>query len=112
MSAGEAASVRRNTVALRHLAAKDITRKLEWTVGRLDFQGETLEEAVQEFNRYNQRQIAIADPDIVQLQVGGNFTATDPQSFIATLRSLFGIREELGSDSRDIRLTAGERPPK
>jgi transmembrane sensor len=109
VSAGEVASVRYNIVAVRALAMKDVTRKLAWTAGRLAFQGETLDEAVQEFNRYNQRQIMIADPSILKMQVGGIFLATDPDSFIAALRQSFGVRAEVGKNTGDISLAAGER---
>jgi transmembrane sensor len=111
VSAGEAASVRRNTVAVRRLQSDDVTRKLAWTGGQLDFRGETLEDAVQEFNRYNQRQITIADASILQLQMGGLFLVTDPDSFVAALRKSFGIQAQVGATNGDIRLTAGGKPP-
>jgi transmembrane sensor len=47
---------------------------------------------VQEFNRYNRRRLAIADPSIRNIQVGGIFEATDPMSFVAALEKSFGIR--------------------
>jgi transmembrane sensor len=111
VSAGEAASVQRNSVTLRRVPAKDIARKLAWTAGYLAFQGETLDDAVQEFNRYNQRQITIADPSIVHVQVGGNFRTTDVESFIAALRQSFGLQAQIGDNSGDIRLWAGGKPP-
>jgi transmembrane sensor len=111
VSAGEAASVRRNWVAIRSVLPKDVSRKLAWTAGHLAFQGETLDDAVQEFNRYNQRQITIADPSIVKVQVGGIFLTTDPDSFIAALQRSFGIRVQVGDDNGDIRLFAGGKPP-
>jgi transmembrane sensor len=111
VSAGETASVRRNSVAVRSLLPKDVTRKLAWTAGYLAFQGETLDDAVQEFNRYNQRQIAIADPSIVTVQVGGNFKTTDLDSFIAALQRSFGIRVQVGDNNGHIRLFAGSKPP-
>jgi len=110
VSAGEAASVRRNSVAIRSILSKDITRKLSWTEGHLDFQGETLDDAVQEFNRYNQRHITIADPSILKVQFGGSFLTTDLDSFIAALPR-FGIRVQVGDKKGDIRLFAAGKPP-
>jgi transmembrane sensor len=109
--AGEAASVHRNSVSVRRVPVNDITRKLAWTEGYLAFQGETLDAAIREFNRYNQRQIAIVDPSIVNVQVGGNFLITDPDSFIAALRHSFGFQVQAGDNNGDIRLSAGGRPP-
>ena len=111
VSAGEAASVQRNSVARRSIASQDIRRKLAWTEGFFAFQGETLDDAVQEFNRYNQRQITIADPSIVRVQVGGNFRTTELDSFIAALQHSFGFRVQVWNDNGDIRLSAGGKPP-
>jgi len=111
VSAGEAASVQRNSVAVRRVPAQDISRKLAWTAGHLAFQGETLDDAVQEFNRYNQRQITIADPTIVRIRVGGIFLTTDPDSFIAALQRSFGFRVQVADNNGDIRLLAGGKPP-
>jgi transmembrane sensor len=111
VSAGEAASVRRKSVSVRSVLPKDVSRKLAWTAGHLAFQGETLDDAVQEFNRYNQRQITIADQSIVKVQVGGIFLTTDPDSFIAALQRSFGIRALVGDNNGDIRLFAGGKPP-
>jgi transmembrane sensor len=110
VSAGEAATVRRNSVAVHPVAQQNINRKLAWTAGRLDFQGETLEDAVQEFNRYNQRQITIADPSIVNVRVGGIFWTWDLESFTAALPHL-GIRVQVGDNNGDIHLSAGGKPP-
>ncbi len=108
VSANQSATVGRDTVAVRALASREIARRLSWTAGRLSFQGETLEEAVAEFNRYNQRQIAIADPAIRQERVGGTFRVNDPDSFVAALRRSFGICGQPSADGT-IRLT-GTKP--
>ena len=47
--------------------------------------------AVGEFNRYNRRQLKIADPALESLQVGGNFRATDVESFVGALERSFAI---------------------
>ncbi len=109
VSDGEAARAKPGTLSVTRLAAKDVTRKLAWTAGHLAFQGETLAEAVQEFNRYNQRQITVADPSIERVQVGGTFRTTDPDSFVAALQRSFGIQAL--RDSGGIRLVAGDKLP-
>jgi transmembrane sensor len=92
ISAGEAATVQSARVLVRKIGQEDITRRLAWTAGQLSFEGETLEQAVAEFNRYNRRQLRIADPQIAQKRIGGSFEATDPVSFAAALETTFGIR--------------------
>lgn len=99
LSAGEAAIVKPSHVTLESAAVKpaDISRRLSWIEGRLTFDGETLAEAVAEFNRYNRRQITLADPAIANVRVGGSFEATDPQSFINALEQSFGVRASVST---------------
>ena len=76
------------------LSPREIKRRLSWQDGTLWFQGETLAEAVAEFNRYNERRLVIEDPTIASWQVGGTFQARDLDSFIATLEQTFDVRAE------------------
>lgn len=92
LQAGEVAVFADHHVSVVRLEAQQIERRLAWTSGRLQFRGETLGEAVGEFNRYNRRQLRIADPSIAQLRVGGTFDATDPDSFAAALANAFNLR--------------------
>jgi transmembrane sensor len=89
LAAGEAAVVQPGHVSVSQVSPQTIERKLAWTSGRLEVRGEPLAEAVAEFNRYNLRQIRLASPALGSLRVGGNFTATDPESFAAALASAF-----------------------
>jgi len=111
ISAGETASVGPGTVVVRAVPSSDISRRLAWTAGRLAFQGETLAYAVEEFNRYNRRQLAITDAALGQVRVGGVFQATDPDSFVDALRHSFGIRAQTFRSTGEIRLVAEDRTP-
>jgi transmembrane sensor len=110
VSAGQIASVRRGSVSVQAMSAPEIDRKLSWTEGYLAFQGETLEYAVEEFNRYHRRRIVIADPAIRNKQVGGHFATWDQASFLAALQTSFGIRIERDTSGIDIRLLASGHP--
>jgi transmembrane sensor len=89
--ANEAAVVLPNRVSVTRIGPQLLARRLAWTSGRIVLQGETLSEAIAEFNRYNARQLAF-EPAIATLPVAGNFTATDPESFAAALASAFHLR--------------------
>jgi transmembrane sensor len=89
--ANEAATVLPDRVSVTRVEPQLLARRLAWTSGRIVLQGETLSEAIAEFNRYNKRQLAV-DPSIAALRVGGNFDATDPESFATTLASAFQLR--------------------
>ncbi len=95
---------------IKHQTPDYVARKLAWTSGRISFDGETLSEAVHEFNRYNRRHLAIADPAIARIRVGGLFDATDPESFAATLEKHFGVQRmpAVQGDDDVIRLVSSD----
>lgn len=96
LSAGETVRIKPSEpvedIKVVKVADADMSFKLSWTEGRLIFDRQTLAEVVAEFNRYNRRQMVIADPAIAGRRVGGGFEATDIDSFIAALKHSFGIR--------------------
>lgn len=87
---------------LRDLNPAAIARRLEWTTGHFTFAGETLSEAVGEFNRYNKRKLVIADRTIGYIPIGGKFPVDDVQGFVAALRPL-GV-QAVEADGNYIRL--------
>jgi transmembrane sensor len=95
---------------IKHQTSDYVARKLAWTGGHISFDGETLSDAVHEFNRYNRRHFAIADPAIARIRVGGLFDATDPESFAATLEKHFGVQRMPGVQGDDdvIRLVSSD----
>lgn len=94
LSAGEAAIVLPDRVSVSRVEPQQLESRMAWTSGRLEFRGETLGEAVAEFNRYNRRQLKLADRSLAALRVGGTFNATDPESFAAALVSAFKLQVE------------------
>lgn len=92
VAAGEAAVVLADRVSVSSVDPQVLARRLAWTSGRLEFRGETLGEAVEEFNRYNRRQIRLSAATLGALRVGGSFSATDPESFAGALASAFKLR--------------------
>jgi transmembrane sensor len=69
-----------------------MARKLAWQNQMLVFDGDTLSDVVAQFNRYNSRQLVIADPNLATLQIGGYFRPTNLDAFINVLQSDFDIR--------------------
>jgi transmembrane sensor len=92
LSAGEAVIISAKRLHVEKVAEADVSRKLSWTEGRLWFERQRLADVVAEFNRYNRRQLVIADPAIADLRIGGGFEATDPESFVAALERTLGVR--------------------
>ncbi|MDB6127315.1 MAG: iron dicitrate transport regulator FecR [Verrucomicrobia bacterium] len=64
------------------VAQPDIDRALAWQERRLEFDATPLGEIVEQFNRFNERQLIIADPALAALRFGGSFRADDPDTFV------------------------------
>jgi transmembrane sensor len=109
-ASNESVAASANSLVIRQHPAGYVARKLAWTIGNISFDGETLTEAVGEFNRYNRRHLVIADPAIASMKVGGSFEANDPESFAATLEKHFGVQRVPAArgDNDVIRLVSSE----
>jgi transmembrane sensor len=84
VSAGEQLTVQAN--ADPQLASLDVSTAVNWTQGRLVFASTPLKEVAEEFNRYSERQIVIADPNLQQFEIDGIFSTTDANALIQFLR--------------------------
>lgn len=98
LKAGNAAVY--NAVGGRAQAVSDseIERTLAWRQGAIALNGQSLAQAVAEFNRYNRQQVSIADPSISNLRLAGYFQSTEPKSFVAAVTSAFPVRASEGAD--------------
>jgi transmembrane sensor len=109
VAAGEAAMARAGHLEVRKIGSAEAARRLAWQGGQISLQGETLAEAVDEFNRYSRRQLALADPELGTLRVGGSFKTTDIDSFAAALGTSFGLHAE--EEGRGILVIRRARAP-
>jgi transmembrane sensor len=76
MSAAQAQSVKQ----------VDASRELQWATGYYEFRGETVSQAIEEFNRRNRLQVVMSDPAIGAIKMP--FTTVkldDPESFVVML---------------------------
>ena len=90
------------TVALECLSPEEMSQRVSWQTGTLTFYRQSLVHAVEEINRYNARQLVIADPSLATLQVGGTFRAVDLDSFLAALEVLFDVRAVASRDDANV----------
>jgi transmembrane sensor len=81
----------------------DAERRLAWREGMVSFDGESLQNAVAEINRYNRRRIVIDDAALAAMPVVGIFRANDLESFSAAAASALKGRVVVEGDV--IRLT-------
>jgi len=71
---------------------------LAWRDGLLRFERVTLAEAAAEFNRYNRKQVIVADPQVAAIRIGGSFQASNVDAFVRLLRDAYGISVETEGD--------------
>lgn len=89
LAAGEQLIVDKH--ALYKPRAPDIAAATAWLQGQLIFKGAALREVAAEFNRYNTRQVVIADQKLGDLEISGIFSSTDPAVLILFLKTRAGI---------------------
>jgi transmembrane sensor len=90
LSAGQQVVVSPRSVALPKPA--DVAATTAWTQRRLVFEGTSLGDVVEEFNRYNRRQLVIAGRELRNLRVSGVFSSTEPTSLLRFLRDELGLK--------------------
>ena len=79
-------------------------RVLAWQERRLEFDAAPLSDVVAEFNRYNQRQLMIADTALAAKRFSGAFRPDGLESFVRLLEDDFGVVSD--RNEREIRLSS------
>ena len=90
IGAGNVALANAGQLALRD--APDLGPISAWQHGTLVLNGQSLDYALAEMNRYLPEKIVIGDPDLSRLRLGGTFATTNPAEFLQALRTSFGVR--------------------
>lgn len=75
--------------------AVDAQNATAWLRQEIVLDHEPLERVAAEFNRYSAKPIEIATPALRTVQITGAFSTNDPDTFLAFLRSLRGVRVEV-----------------
>jgi transmembrane sensor len=88
-------------------ASADIERSLAWREGQIVLEGETLDDAVAQFNRYNARKLVISDASLAEEKLVGQFRATEPLTFADAVATTLGAT--VVEDGDTIRLSRGAR---
>lgn len=88
LDAGEFAAFRSDgTAPVTGRAPSAIERSLAWREGEIALEGETLDEAVAAFNRYNRQQLVVRDPVLGRERLVGLFQLNNPVGFARTLEA-------------------------
>ncbi len=89
LSAGEQAVV--TAAAVETTRRADPVRVTAWMQRRLVFASTPLSEVVEEFNRYNERQLVVRDQALESFEIDGVFSSTNPAALVRFLRERPGV---------------------
>lgn len=91
LSAGETTLATAGKASVRE-DADELNRVTAWRNGTLVLNGESLDYALSEMNRYLEHKIVIGDPGLSRLRIGGTFATANADEFLRALRTSFAIR--------------------
>ena len=92
VGAGQVGLAHAGLIRPRSYDGTDLGRITAWQRDTLILNGESLDYALAEMNRYRSGKIMIGDPALSRLRIGGTFSTTDPAEFLQALRTAFGVR--------------------
>ncbi len=98
IAAGVGAVIRSGAVAPTVLDSQVLRERTAWQDGVIEFHGDTLAQAVAEFNRYRDQPIIVGDTRLADLRVGGRFQVDDAEKFLTALSSSFPIETIKAAD--------------
>jgi transmembrane sensor len=88
--AGQEVLVREAQMLVTSKPDEELANGLSWRNGLLVFRQQTLAEAAEQFNRYNDRQIFVAG-SARKIRIGGSFKANNLDVFVQLLHDGFGL---------------------
>jgi transmembrane sensor len=77
----------------------EVERRLAWREGKLRFQNEPLGSAVAEFNRYNTRQLVVADAALRRKPLVGQYRIDQPEEFANDVQALLNVPVAIEPDT-------------
>ena len=92
VAAGNAATVGPSAVAVESLPPDALRQRMAWCDGMIEFNGDTLDHALAEFNRYRAQPIVVGDDRVGRMQVGGRFRTDESRLFLEGLVQTMPIR--------------------
>lgn len=82
----------------RHLSSEQLDRRIAWKSGKWAFDGQTLEEIVEEIGRYTDERLVIADSRIAKIRIGGYFDVGEIDPFLGALANTLGVKHQRITD--------------
>ena len=73
-------------------SVEKVSEDLAWRDGALSFEQAPLSEVAQEFNRYNEVKLSIAEPVASRIHVDGRFEASNVEAFARLMQRGYGLK--------------------
>lgn len=102
LTRGEVAVAQGPSMMIADKGEGAVAAELAWRQGMLSFDQVTLEDAAQEFNRYNRKKLVIGDPAVAAVRIGGSFQAENIEAFARLLQQVHGLR--IADDGRELKI--------
>lgn len=96
--AGTGAIIQPRAIALTSLGPSLVGQRIAWRERMVDLDGQTVEQAASEFNRYRKAPILIGDTRVSALRIIGRFRTSDSRQFLETLQQNLPVRAINGED--------------
>ncbi|WCT73807.1 FecR domain-containing protein [Sphingomonas naphthae] len=98
VAAGRGAIIQPRTVALASLDKRHIEQRTAWRDRMIELDGESVNQAIDEFNRYRSSPLVIGDQRLAPMRIGGRFRTDESDQFIAALEQSLPIRAVANGD--------------
>lgn len=105
VAAGGGAVIGTGAMAPTALDPAILRQRTAWQDGVIELDGETLAQAVAEFNRYRGAPIVIGDPRLANLRVGGRFEVDEADKFLTAVEASFPVQAITGADGSILLVT-------
>lgn len=111
VTAGSGAVIQPRAVTLTYLGPRLIDRRIAWHEKMISLNGETIEQAAGEFNRYRHAPILIGDSRVSALRIDGRYRTSDSKAFLSLLQDSLPVRAVHGEDGSVMLLYRDEDAP-
>lgn len=98
ISGGDTAISSTEATLVTSHSVQQVEMGLSWRQGMIAFDRTSLDDAADEFNRYNRKRLVVSDPETAAIRIGGSFPASDPDSFVRLLKDAYGLKVEAGEE--------------
>ena len=100
LDVGHEVSIIESRAQINALSQEEISAKLAWREGRLEYQGAPLSEVMADVARYQQITVQFEQADLKNIAIGGSFSANKIDALLESLEQGFAISHQYDDDGR------------